>query len=62
MNYEDAKRVVQKIAEEIISVQPMDPTIMKDLYYAGKSEEDLKAEGYKPVSRLGLLWIKEDDK
>ena len=47
---------------EIISVQPMDQTIMKDLYNASKSEEDLKAEGYKPVSRLGLLWIKEDDK
>ena len=46
------------IAEELLSVQPMNVDLSK-LYEAGASREELEARGYKPVSQLGLLWIKE---
>jgi hypothetical protein len=51
----------KKLAEELISVQPMPDNAIKDLYEASKSEEELRAEGYKPVSGLGLTWIKDDE-
>ena len=48
------------IAEDLCSVQPMDTNIIKNLLTASKTKEDLILEGYKPVSNLGLMWIKED--
>lgn len=50
----------EKLAEELISVQPMSNDAIKPLYEASKKEGQLKAEGYKPVSGLGLMWIKEE--
>ena len=50
----------KKIAEELCSVQPMPSNLIADLYKEAKSTEELKAEGYEPVSRLGLLWVKKD--
>ena len=49
----------QKIAEEICSVQPMSNNLIADLIKESKSPEELKAEGYEPVSNLGLMWIKK---
>lgn len=46
------------IAEDIINVQPMDPMIYQRLMDAAMSEEDLLAEGYKPVSHHRLMWTK----
>jgi hypothetical protein len=57
-----AKKSVEQIAEELTSVQPMPDTLFSDLYREGKSTEELKAEGYVPVSNLGLMWIKKDEK
>jgi len=33
---------------------------IKNLYKASKSKEELQAEGYNPVSGLGLVWIKDN--
>ncbi len=49
------------IAKELISVQPMPDNCLKGLREFSKSEKELKAEGYKPVSGLGLMWIKDDE-
>lgn len=57
-----AKKSVEQIAQELVSVQPMPDTLFSDLYREGKSTEELQAEGYVPVSNLGLLWIKKDEK
>jgi hypothetical protein len=46
-------------AKDLISVQPMDPMLFKNLYEAAKSKEELEKEGYRPVSRLGLMWVKD---
>jgi hypothetical protein len=52
--------LAEQMANEIVSVQPMPSNIVKELYEQSMTKEQLKAEGYKPVSRLGLMWIKED--
>lgn len=51
---------MKKLADDILSVQPMSDNIMKDLFEAATDKAELEKNGYKPVSRLGLLWIKED--
>jgi hypothetical protein len=51
--------ISQKIAEELVSVQPMPSETFADLYSASKSKEELEAEGYEPVSRIGLMWVKK---
>ena len=55
------KYTPEQIAKEICSVQPMDPKLFCDLYKTAKSKEQLEKEGYRPVSRLGLMWIKDDN-
>ena len=49
-----------KLAEDFCSVQPMPGNVFADLYKVAKSTEELKAEGYEPVSNLGLMWIKKE--
>ena len=51
---------MKKLADDILSVQPMSDNIMKDLFETATDKAELEKNGYKPVSRLGLLWIKED--
>ena len=53
---------VKKMVEDILSVQPMPKDCMKTLFEQSSDQEDLIKDGYKPVSRIGLLWIKEDEK
>lgn len=53
------KSIAESIAAELVSVQPMPSDSIRDLRSASKSEKELRAEGYKPVSRLGLMWTKE---
>ena len=62
MTEEENKKVslAEQIANEIVSVQPMSSDLIKELYEQSMTKEELKKEGYKPVSRLGLMWIKED--
>ena len=48
------------LAAEICSVQPMPDHTLADLYNNALSREELVAKGYKPVSNLGLMWIKDD--
>ena len=50
-----------KLAEEILSVQPMDEAgkALAELYRLAKTEDELKSEGYVPVSHLGLMWVKK---
>jgi DNA-directed RNA polymerase subunit F len=62
MNEEENKKVslAEQIANEIVSVQPMSSDLIKELYEQSMTKEELKKEGYKPVSRLGLMWVKDD--
>lgn len=53
------KEIVAEIAAEICSVQPMPADIFKKLYEVSKPRDQLEQEGYKPVSQLGLMWVKE---
>ena len=48
------------IAREISEVQPMD-NVSPLLYNLCKTEEELIKEGFKPISSMGLLWIKNED-
>jgi hypothetical protein len=67
MNKEDLDKLISKlrirapeeIAKEIVSVQPIDSKIFKDLVESASSEEDLIREGYVPVdNQTKLLWHK----
>lgn len=51
----------EDIAKEILSVQPMDEAgkAFKYLYDHSRDEKDLIADGYKPVSKIGLMYIKD---
>jgi len=49
-----------QIANKIVSVQPMPSASFVAIYDHSKSEEELKKEGYKPVSQMGMMWIKEE--
>lgn len=53
------KQTAQIIAEELISVQPVDPALIKSLYEESQSKEWLEENGYEPVSSLGLLYTKK---
>ena len=59
---EDEKKVgtslAEQIANDIVSVQPMPNNIIKNLYDNSMSEEQLKKEGYSPLSNLNLVWVK----
>lgn len=48
------------LAAEICGVQPMPNTIISDLRKESLSREELKKQGYEPVSNLGLMWKKEE--
>lgn len=47
-----------QIAKELNSVQPMPSNVISELYKMSASKEELEAAGYKPVSGLGLMWVK----
>jgi len=51
---------MKKLAEDLCSVQPMN--IPPEIFASGKSKEELIRDGYKPVSKMGLVWIKDVDK
>ena len=58
-----AKAIYKEMVKELVSVQPMDPNLMKDLWEASKdgpTEQELRDAGYEPVSHLKLAWIKKD--
>jgi hypothetical protein len=56
------KTLSQQIAEELCLVQPIPTDTFQKLYNASTDRKDLIAEGYEPVSHIGLLWIKEINK
>ena len=51
---------VNKIAEEIVSVQPMDTNIIKNLCKNSLTPKQLEEQGYKPVSGMGLMYVKDN--
>lgn len=59
------KTMPAAIAQEIINVQPMDEAgkallaLYDGLSKNPKTEAQLRAEGYRPVSHMGLMWIKD---
>jgi len=52
------KTLPNQLAEELLSVQPMDNDVVSDLYKVSMTETELKEQGYKPVSNMGLMWTK----
>ena len=53
--------VFKQMCEDIVNVQPMDPNFFKDLRSISKDEKWLKENGYRPVSRTNLMWIKDNE-
>ena len=49
-----------QIAKELISIQPMGNNVISDLYKVSLTETELKEQGYKSVSDMGLMWTKND--
>ena len=58
----EGKSIAEMIAMELVSVQPMDEAgkALSELYKHSKSIQQLIDEGYKPVSQMGLMWVKTD--
>lgn len=56
-----AREQVNQMARELVSVQPMPDDLMKKIGDHAHKDVDLKTLGYRPVSQLGLLWIKDDE-
>lgn len=57
---DDRKKYAEEIAGQIISVQPMPSDTFAKLMEGAKSPQWLRENGYRPVSRLGLMWIKDE--
>lgn len=53
------KNMPSLIANEIASVQPMSESA-GSIFKGGMSKVELENEGYKPVSRMGLMYIKDE--
>jgi hypothetical protein len=71
MSDETAKKLLEhvrkhsplSIAEDILSVQPMGKDVqdaMQTILEYGKTAQELIAEGYRPVSSIGLVWVKDE--
>ena len=53
------KTLPNMIAKEITDVQPIPNDAIKSVYENSLSKEELEKQNYKPVSEIGLLWIKD---
>jgi len=53
------KKLPEEMAKELVGVQPMPSDILEEVLKNTKTENDLIREGYEPVSRFKLLWIKK---
>lgn len=53
------KTLPNMIAKEITDVQPISDDAIKSIYENSLSREELDKQNYKPVSEIGLLWIKD---
>jgi hypothetical protein len=54
----------EDIAREILSVQPMDEAgkAFYELWKNSKTEDELRAAGYEPVSQdTRIMWVKKDN-
>jgi hypothetical protein len=50
------------IAQQLVSVQPMPSNTFTDLIISAKTEEELRAAGYEPVSQdTRIMWVKKDN-
>jgi len=57
------KQMAEQLAQSLISVQPMPDNLLKDALNAPYlSNTELVNQGFKPVSRFGLLWVKDENK
>ena len=54
------KVMPEETAKELNAVEPMPSTGMEELLDQARSAEWLQANGYEPVSRLGLIWRKKE--
>lgn len=56
------KYSAESIANELVNVQPMPSTIIRDFKDASMSEEELIKQGYEPVDPSSrLMWKKKND-
>ena len=58
-----SRKTMTDLAEEMVRVQPilLQHSVLQQLFETPKDSFDLKEQGYRPVSRLGILWIKRDE-
>jgi hypothetical protein len=47
-----------EIAKEICSVQPLSDDVLRYLTSEASTDADLIEHGFRPVSSLGLVWIR----
>jgi len=57
----NSKDIVEELAKQICEVQPMPNDCMKNLIDSACDKTELIERGYRPISRLGLLWIREEE-
>jgi len=56
------KILPNKIAEELVGVQPMDSNIIKTMYENSVDESELIKNGFEPIdNNTKLIWVKKDD-
>lgn len=55
---------INQMIKDLVSVQPMGEAArpLLEACKEAQTEEQLRRDGYEPVSHLGLLWIKKDKK
>ena len=52
--------VMNQLAADLVSVQPMGNHLLRDIMEHGMSESELLAAGYEPVDpQTRLMWIKK---
>ena len=56
------KTLPNKIAEELVGVQPIDSNTIKTLYENSVDESELIKNGFEPIdNNTKLIWVKKDD-
>jgi len=56
------KTLPNKIAEELINVQPIDSDDIKTLYENSVDESELIEKGFEPIdNNTKLIWVKKDE-
>jgi hypothetical protein len=51
------KTFIEQLAKDLHNIQPMQSTVISDMYKKAKSEKELIEEGYEPICPLTrIMW------